>query len=373
MNVWILAGHFRRGGLERVLAQLAKTLSLEKVNVKLVARSYEAPVDILPSQQVPLFRLSSRTTFGFIADVIRELYKQRPTHVITSANDISCLLIALKLLYFREIRIIVTQHSTLSATLTHSHGIKRLKLIMVRWAMRCTYPHADALVAVSKGVANDLAESLELNPTAISVIYNPIIDEQTAQQIEAPLPANFSWLARIKEPLIVFAGRLEPGKRVDLLLEAYAKVRQQYQARLLILGSGSLRENFEKQAKQLNLEKEVVFLGYVENILPILKISTVLVLASDVEGFGNVLVEAMICGTQVIATDCPFGPAEILEHGRYGQLTPLGSIESITEALLKTLNKEFHAPEAELQRRATYFSVERAGRAYLQLLEGVCP
>lgn len=302
--------------------------------------------------------------------MVRYLYKQRPTHVITSANDIACLLIALKLLYFRTTRIIVTQHQTLSQPLAQSRGVKRLKLTMIKWAMRRLYPHADGLVAVSKGVADDMAKSLGLSPETITTIYNPIFDEQIARLLEAPLPASFPSPVG-EEPLITFAGRLEPGKRVDLLLKAFASVRQRQRARLLILGAGSLQETFEEQAKQLGLEDDAVFLGHLDNILPALKRSTVLVLASDFEGFGNVLVEAMACGTQVIASDCPSGPAEILDQGRYGQLIAPDSSQSLEDALLKTLSGEFHVPAALLRERAEYFSVERARHAYLQLLNGL--
>lgn len=362
-----MAGHFRRGGLERILVHLTRILRQGRFDVKIIARSYETPFSAFTNDHVLSQKLPSRTLPGFIFDVIKELHKQRPTHVITSANDIACLLIALKLLYFRATRIIVTQHLAVSRPLEQSRGSKRLKLIMINWAMRYLYPHADSLVAVSKGVADDMATSLRLKPASITTIYNPIVDEQTDRLLAAPLPANFPSPAS-SEPLITFAGRLEPGKRVDLLLEAFANIRQQRQARLLILGAGSLQETFEVQAKQLGLGEDVAFLGHLDNILPVLKRSTVLVLASDYEGFGNVLVEAMICGTQVIASDCPSGPAEILDQGRYGQLIAPNSSKSLEEALLKTLSGEFHVPAIQLKERAAFFSVERASHAYMQLL-----
>jgi len=370
LKVWILAGHFRKGGLERVLTKIIEILRQNRIDSEVVSRSYEAHPSTPTEKYVDFQKLPSKTLLGFILDVIRGLHNQRPTHVITSANDIACLLIVLKILHFRTTNIIVTQHLTISPPLEQSRGIKRLKLVMIKWAMRHLYPRADGLVAVSRGVADDMAKSLGLNPATITTIYNPIVDEQTTRLLKAPLPTNFP-SPTSDESLITFAGRLEPGKRVDLLLKAFANVRQQHRARLLILGTGSLRETLEEQARQLSLGEDAVFLGHLDNILPVLKCSTVLVLASDFEGFGNVLVEAMACGTQVIASDCPSGPAEILDQGRYGQLIAPNSSRSLEDALRKTLSGEFHVPAALLRERAEYFSVERARDAYLQLLNGL--
>ena len=94
----------------------------------------------------------------------------------------------------------------------------------------------------------------------------------------------------------------------------------------------------------------------------------ILILPSDYEGFGNVLVEALACGTQVIATDCPHGPAEILENGKYGQLVPVDDSLALAQAIERTLLKDFYVPAQTLKRRASEFNLERAASAYLRVI-----
>jgi glycosyltransferase involved in cell wall biosynthesis len=367
LKVWILAGKFRTGGLEQVLVTLTAFLTEQGVDATLVARSFDQP----PPQPGPLpfktLALPGSSLVGFIAALAKAVRRSRPTHIITSANDIACLSVLLKLLILRRCRIIVTQHLTVSPEVSGARGIRRLKLQLIRLAMRALYPRADRLIAVSDGVASDLAQQINASRDSITTIHNPIVDKQITSRIEAPLPTAYPW-AHSTAPLIVFAGRLEPVKRVDLLLEAFAQVRSQSSARLLILGEGSLLDELRHQASQLQVAEDVLFFGHTRNILPLLKSSDVLVLPSDYEGFGNVLVEAMACGTQVIATNCPSGPAEILENGRYGQLIATNSVPALVTALRRTLDKEFEVPTDVLRQRAQYFSVERAGESYLQVL-----
>lgn len=366
MKVWILSGKFRVGGLEQVLATLAAFLTEQGVPTTLVARSFEQPPQPSPlsfgTQALP-----GSSLIGFIIGLTRAIRRDRPTHIITSANDIACLAVLLKLLLRRRPHIIITQHLTVSPEVSRASGMRKLKLQLIRLAMRALYPRADCMIAVSSGVASDLAQQLDIPRTSITTIHNPIIDAHMASRIDEALPNDYPWAHRTV-PLIVFAGRLEPVKRVDLLLEAFAQVQGQTGARLLILGAGSLLDELKRHAARLQVAEDVLFFGHAPNILPLLKSSDVLVLPSDYEGFGNVLVEAMACGTQVIATDCPSGPAEILENGRYGQLVPTNSVPALVDALRKALNREFEVPADELHRRARHFTVERAGKAYLKLL-----
>ncbi|WP_343574920.1 glycosyltransferase [Pseudomonas sp.] len=369
MKVWVLMGNFRNGGLEQVQARLIDYLTRHGIDATLVARRLERSPQSMAAAPIKTFELRGSSLLQFVASVFRALKQHRPTHIITCANDISCLTVALKLLFFRRTSVIITQHLTISPEIAEAHGMRRLKLSAVRLAMRFLYARANAIVAVSHGVAQDLSQQTAIPLHRISVVHNPIIDDATEERVLAPLPANFPWASN-DLPIIVFAGRLEPVKRLDIVLDAFAEIRRQSDARLLVLGDGSLMPSLKQQACRLGLSDDVLFLGYCDNILPLLKRSTVLVLASDYEGFGNVLVEAMASGIQVISTDCPSGPAEILENGRYGQLIPTNSPAALSLALMKTLYGEFHVPAAELIARAEHFSVSRAGQAYLNVLQG---
>ena len=140
--------------------------------------------------------------------------------------------------------------------------------------------------------------------------------------------------------------------------------------RLLVLGYGSQEEVARELSRELRLGDACRFLGYCENPLPWIRCADLLVLCSDSEGFGLVLVEAMGCGTQVVSTDCPDGPSEVLNDGQFGRLVPMGDAEALASAIQASLTSPV-ARQDDLKKRAAEFSVERAVAKYVELLVAV--
>jgi glycosyltransferase involved in cell wall biosynthesis len=167
---------------------------------------------------------------------------------------------------------------------------------------------------------------------------------------------------------VLGAGRLTAQKDFATLLSAFALAKERQPLRLIILGEGELRDPLQALASELGVAPEVRFPGFVENPYAFMSRSRVFVLSSAWEGFGLVLVEAMACGTPVVSTDCPAGPAEILEGGKYGRLVPVGDAIALAEAILATLAGPI--PADVLRRRADDFSLEKIGAEYLRVL---CP
>jgi glycosyltransferase involved in cell wall biosynthesis len=166
-------------------------------------------------------------------------------------------------------------------------------------------------------------------------------------------------------PAIVNVGRLVPQKNQLLLVDAFKLVTDKRAAQLWIVGEGPRRADLEKRIDELGLSQSVRLFGHVSNPLPILRDADVFALSSSHEGFGNVLVEAMWTGTPVVATDCPYGPAEILENGKWGQLVPAGNAEALAEAILDILENG----GIDARTRAEDFTADNAVRQYLELIE----
>jgi len=164
-------------------------------------------------------------------------------------------------------------------------------------------------------------------------------------------------------------GRLAVQKDFPTLLRAFARLRAARPARLMILGEGDRRSELEQLASALGISADVRLPGFVENPLAYMRRAAVFVLSSIYEGFGNVLVEALACGCPIVSTDCPGGPAEILEHGRFGRLVPVGDVAALGDALLATLA----APrESEaLVARARDFSAAVIADRYLGVLSRI--
>jgi glycosyltransferase involved in cell wall biosynthesis len=167
-------------------------------------------------------------------------------------------------------------------------------------------------------------------------------------------------------PVILGVGELCARKDFGTLIRAFALVRRERPARLVILGKGRQREKLEALARELGVGADVSLPGFVNNPYPYMKRASLFVLSSAYEGFGNVLVEALATGTPVVATDCPSGPREILEDGRYGPLVPVGDVRRLASSILDTLA---HPPEPPLLvQAAERFRVESSAVQYLTAL-----
>jgi glycosyltransferase involved in cell wall biosynthesis len=230
--------------------------------------------------------------------------------------------------------------------------------------MRWSYPRADAVTAISVGVAEDLARVTGLQDERIRIIYNPVVTSELQER--AAEGVDDTWLGPDQPPVILGVGRLVKQKDFSTLLRAFALARKRIKVRLIIIGEGEQRNALKDLGRELGVEEEVRLPGFVTNPYAYMARSAVFALSSKWEGLGMALIEAMACGTPVVSTDCPSGPREILEKGRWGRLVPVGSVESLAQAIVETVED----PGCDPQRRAAYFSVQAAVDQYLQLLYG---
>ncbi len=214
-----------------------------------------------------------------------------------------------------------------------------------RWLIRRLYPRADCLLPNSFGNREDLIRNFGIPADKCRVLYNPFDLEKIRQKAEKP-PKGW------KEGGFVFltVGRLDRGKNQKLLIEALAGMGHGG-ARLVIIGEGPLEGELRRRARELGVEERVELVGRQSNPFAWMRRADCFVFASNHEGFPNVLVEALACGTPVISTDCLSGPREILE-GRTsytdraegiritecGLLVPVGAVEAMSRAMEKVYN-----------------------------------
>ena len=226
--------------------------------------------------------------------------------------------------------------------------------------VRALYPRADAIIAVSHGVAEDL-DALLRGAARAQVVYNPAFRPQLL--VESLQQSGEPWLGTPDRPVLLAVGALTRQKDYPTLLEAFALLRARQPARLVIAGEGKERKRLEALVVRLGLQDDVRLAGEVCHPAAWMARASVFVLASRYEGFGNVLVEALACGCRIVSTDCPSGPAEILAAGRYGWLVPVADPAALADALAEALQAP--APGSGHLERAREFSVRRAQQAYL--------
>ena len=198
----------------------------------------------------------------------------------------------------------------------------------------------------------------------ITAIDNPVITGTQHDKMCATL--DHPWFAPGSPPVLLSVGRLARQKDFPTLLNAFARVRDTFPVRLLILGEGRQRARLEALVLSLGIAGDVAFPGFTMNPFPYMSQAAAFVLSSAWEGAPGALIEAMACGCPVVSTDCPSGPAEILADGQYGPLVPVGDDRALADAIVTVLEKR---PDPErLQTRASMFSVERVADRYLDVM-----
>lgn len=260
----------------------------------------------------------------------------------------------------RKPRLILSIHNRLSSELASMRFATRLRL---KALVRRRYPTADCLVAVSQGVAEDLLCHTALEADRLRVIYNPVIGERFQRLVQAPPP--HSWFTDAGPPTMLAAGRLTAQKNFHLLLNAFHKLLRHREARLVIVGEGPERLSLERLIQELAICESVDMPGFIHNPYSMMAASAGFILSSDWEGFGNVLAEAMAAGAPLVATDCPSGPREILEDGRYGLLVPRNDVNALAEAMTCLIDGQVNRPPPSAANR---FKISEAAQQYAKLL-----
>jgi glycosyltransferase involved in cell wall biosynthesis len=319
------------GGAERILLNLAEGIAARGFPVDLVLARAEGPYMSEIPNSVRVIDLKAPRVILCLPALVRYLRSERPAALL-SALYANIIAVWAKRLAGFPLRVVLSEHNTLTSV---SNGENDLRWKLYPELVKYFYPWADDIIAVSKGVANDLTLATKLPPNSIRVIYNPIVTPDLQKKSESLL--EHPWFRTGEPPVVLGVGRLTTQKAFSLLIEAFARVRKSQTARLMILGEGEDRPMLEEQIRQLGLEQDVDLPGFVSNPYPYMAHAALFVLSSKWEGLPTVLVEAMSLLTPVIATDCPSGPREILRDGQYGQLVPVDDPGALALAIQNSL------------------------------------
>ena len=296
------------------------------------------------------------------------LRQAQPQALISALTQTNLLSIWARKLSGVALHLVISERSIISMDIAN-----QLTQSRSRWRWRYLpalvakfYPQADSIVTLSKGAKDDLASFAGLPPESISVVYNPVVDDELSEL--AGHAVENSWFASPQAPVILAAGKLMANKDFPTLLKAFAELRKQVDARLVILGEGDQREYLRTLAESLQIQNDLDLIGWADNPYKFMAKSAVFVSSSTFEGFSRVLVEAMACGCSIVSADCPGGPREILNDGEYGKLVPVGNAQAMSQAILQSLKNPMD--KKILEKRAAEFSVRASAQGYLNLITG---
>ena len=348
------------GGAEKAVVNLLKGLAQrDEFDLDLVLAAKKGPyLDLVP-EQVRIIDLNKSRALTATLPLMKYLQQNRPWALIGNMSHVNVVASIARELSQIQTRLLLVEHITISAS---KSNLMRAKLVPT--FMKWLYPRADAVAGVSAGVARDLEKQLKLDAETVKVLSNPVVNKDLIAQSHASI--DHSWFAENTPPVFLAVGRLSPQKDFSNLLNAFALIRKQKDARLIILGEGQERQRLETMINRLGIKESVLLPGFVKNPYAYMKKVSCLVLSSRNEGLPTVLIEAMACGCPVVATDCLSGPNEILDGGTYGTLVSIENSQALATAMLKTLEQPLK--KELLMQRANEYSTEKAVDAYLSLL-----
>ena len=344
------------GGVQRWAVNLSRGLVERGYAVDLVLGNAAGPLLEEVDPRVNVVDLNSRYLLFALPQIAAYMNKHKPSIFLTAQPFTNTLALLGQKLANHKSPIVISEHVRVEDFLRDK-----------KWFGRLLYPWAASIVAVSKGVAVDLEKVMHLPRKKITVIHNPVVNANLQERAASPI--RLPWADKQSYALILGAGRLVGQKDFPTLIKAFAQVVKHRSARLLILGEGECRSELEKQIHDLNLGDYAKLHGFAKNPYPYMKAADVFVSSSKFEGLAYVLVEALANGTSVVSTDCPHGPRDILEDGKYGRLVPVRDVQALAQAIGETLDRPL-SPQLLIE-RSKDFTVDRITGEYSDLFESL--
>lgn len=359
-SVTIFLPSLAGGGTERCFAIVANALAVRGACVTLALPKAEGPflADLHPAVRV--LDLGVGPVWRALPGLVRHLRDARPAALLSGLGHANAVAALAHRLARSGARLVLSEHAHVSSVLAEFPGARMRATLAL---MKLTYPWADRVVTVSDGVGQDLIRHVAVDPGRVVTIHNPVVDDRLRLLFGAE--PTHPWLVARDVPVVLAAGRLIAQKDFGTLLEAFAQVRRERMARLIILGEGELRDALALQTERLGIADDVSLPGFDRNPFAAMRAASLFVLSSRFEGLANVLIEAMACGTRVVSTDCPSGPREVLQDGRWGSLVPVGDPAALARAMVAALDDQ---RPPDVRSRAADFSDERAVLRYAEVL-----
>lgn len=348
----------RGGGAERVMVMLANGFAERGHRVDLVLTRAEGPYLPEVAKQVRIVDLDKDRVLAGLLPLARYLRREQPDAMLSALNHANIIAILARKLARVPTRLVVSEHSNPTLSLAGG-GIRHI----MRRLIQHYYPQADAVVCVSQGIREEMINQLRLAPKILHPIYNPLDINRIHHMMYEPV--EHPWFSKHDVPVVLAVGRLTPAKDYPNLLRAMKLLLQHLSVRLVILGHGEEAEALKHLTAELGIADCVSFIGFQRNPYNWMYACDLYVMSSAWEGLPGALMEALACGAKIVSTDCLTGPAEILEHGKWGRIVPVGDAAALAKAMAMALDDP---TSLHSQKRAADFKVEISVHHYLSIL-----
>lgn len=363
-RIALLMQDFSGGGAERMMVNIAEGLAARAHEVEIVTVRPEGPYRNRVPLHIPVVTLGPRRVSRAIPALARYLRRRRPDAALSTLVHMNVAAVLARRASRAPTRIVLREANRIRED---SRAEPRPLIRVAYRLLPLLYSWADHVIAVSEDVAGEVRQLTSLPPDRVTAVNNPVLSRRDLAAISSSTPPPHPWLSE-EIPVILAIGRLAPQKDHATLLDAFARLRREHPARLVVLGQGDLEGAIRQRGRDLGIDDSMALVGFQKEPFTWLKHAAVLAHTSLWEGSPNVVVEALACGVPVVATDCPGGPRQILDGGRYGELVPVGDARAVADALARVLDER---PDSKsLQRRAIEFTAEKVVRQYEAILLG---
>ena len=336
-SIYFVISAMGGGGAEKVLSLILNYLDREKFSPRLILFKKEGEyLGSIPSD-VEITNLNKKSKWDFLKLLFRLrqiIKKENPDIIISFMHYTNIITVLSNLALKNRPKVIISERNYHRMYLPCARA-----KVLRRALLYFTYRRAFKIIAISEGIKKAIVEDIKVDESEVKVIHNPIDIKKILTLKEENVSHKFFRNDK-KLPVLISVGRLEKEKNFPLLIRAFAIVRENRPAYLIVVGQGKLRNDLNALVRQLGLEGCVDFVGFQKNPFTWMEKADLFVLPSMWEGFGNVIIEAMACGTPVISTNCPVGPGEIIENWKNGALVKTNDAFEMSKAISELLGNE---------------------------------
>ena len=362
MKVLFVLPRMVMGGVERITLNLIRSFQTEGIECALALRKSYGELLHEATSVTEVHEIAGRSIFELVPRLAALMRKFEPTHVIVVFSDLCLLTLISRACSLKKISIVCGVHN--------SHGIETARVGFwgrIRYALdyqiaKVIYRWVDAIVTDSRGVESEIRSLFHVQGDHLSTIYNPVMTIDEIAEVSAIKTTQSSPIA------LVAIGRFVRQKGFDILIEAMALLKSETLWRLNIFGDGPDRSMLERIILEHRLNDRIFLHGYVADPINCLSDAEVFILSSRHEGLPTILIQALSLGMPIVATDCPYGPKEILDNGRLGILVRPNDAQDLAAGIDIVLSGQYHADFASMRKYAQRFSTEKTSKLWCDLL-----
>lgn len=347
------------GGAARTMLNILNNMDRTTFTPVLVTLNYHGSYESYIKEDIKFIKLNTKRLRSAIFPLARIIRKEKADIVFSTIPNYNTIAILAKIVSCTRAKNIVREAAYLGGSFRANMKLRMMGML---------YKLTSKVVALSNGVKENIIHRYKVKPEKIRVIYNPVDVKSIAAHMEkGEIAREHAHLFQDNAKVIITAGRLVQDKDHETLINAFAKVHQKINARLVILGEGELEAQLKHQTEKLHLKDRVHFLGFQENPYVYFKHADLFVLSSRREGFGHVLTEALATGTPIVSTNCRPGAMEVLDDGKYGVLCETGNANDMAEKIIHTLTLDAQKTKEIIEkgiRRANDFHARKIVKEY---------